>query len=108
MLHLESILKSSSRPQAIIQQLEKSEDYFRKPTPKDKTYIRVLARKAKNLKRTDVFYHLREITPPETTGPRLPENMLIKDMPEYSKDFFSKVLKGQYSRMRHLMKGLEC
>ena len=68
LLHLESILKSSSRPQAIIQQLEKSEDYFRKPTPKDKTYIRVLARKAKNLKRTDVFYHLREITPPGTTG----------------------------------------
>ena len=30
--------------------------------------IRGLARKAKNLKRKDIFYYLREITPPGTTG----------------------------------------
>ena len=55
-----------------MQQLEKflhsGEDYFRKPTSKDKSSIRVLARKAKNLKRLDVYSYVREITPPGTTG----------------------------------------
>ena len=69
---LESILTSSSSAQAIIQLLEKflpsGEDYFRNPTSENKTSIRGLARKAKNLKRLDVFKHLREITPRGTTG----------------------------------------
>ena len=69
---LESILTSSISAQAIIQLLEKflhsGEDYFRKPTSQNKKSIRGLARKAKNLKRLDVFKHLREITPRGTTG----------------------------------------
>ena len=64
---LESILTSSISAQAIIQLLEKflhsGEDYFRNPTSENKTSIRALARKAKNLTRSDVFKQLRELTP---------------------------------------------
>nr|XP_058968800.1 uncharacterized protein LOC131795255 [Pocillopora verrucosa] len=81
----EPILTSSSSPEAVIQQLKNSlqldQGFFKNPTREDKRAIRVLARKAKNLKRFDVFSYLKEITPPGTTGPQLPENMLIKEMP---------------------------
>ena len=39
-----------------------------RPDPGTKTMIRSLARKAKDSKRLDVFYHLREITPAGTAG----------------------------------------
>ena len=69
---VEPILKSSSSAEAVIQQLKNSlqlvQGFFENPTTEDKRAIRILARKAKNLKRFDVFRYLREITPPGTTG----------------------------------------
>ena len=69
---VEPILTSSSSPEAVIQQLKNSlqldQGFFKNPTREDKRAIRVLARKAKNLKRFDVFSYLKEITPPGTTG----------------------------------------
>ena len=69
---LEPILTSSSSPQAVIKQLENSlqldQAFFKNPTAENKRAIRGLGRKAKNLKRTDVFRYLRKITPAGTTG----------------------------------------
>ena len=69
---VEPILTSSSNTQAVIKQLEHSlkldQGFFKNPTREDKRAIRVLARKAKNLKRFDVFNYLKMITPPGTTG----------------------------------------
>ena len=69
---VEPILTSSSSPEAVIQQLKNSlqldQGFFENPTREDKRAIRVLARKAKNLKRFDVFSYLKEITPRGTTG----------------------------------------
>ena len=69
---VEPILTSSSSPEAVIQQLKNSlqldQGFFKNPTREGKRAIRVLARKAKNLKRSDVFNYLREITPLGTTG----------------------------------------
>ena len=69
---VESILTSSSSPEAVIQQLKNSlqldQGFFENATREDKRAIRVLARKAKNLKRFDVFSYLKEITPLGTTG----------------------------------------
>ncbi|CAH3157800.1 unnamed protein product [Pocillopora meandrina] len=92
----EPILTSSSRATAVIQQLKNSlqldQGFFKNPTREDKRAIRVLARKAKNLKRFDVFNYLKMITPPGTTGPLLPENMLIKEMPRDEIECLSKFL----------------
>ena len=69
---VESILTSPSSAEAVIQQLKNSlqldQGFFKNPTREDKRAIRVLARKAKNLKRFDVFSYLKMITPPGTTG----------------------------------------
>ena len=69
---VEPILTSSSSAKAVIQQLENSlqldQGFFENPTKEDKRAIRVLARKAKNLKRLDVFNYLKMITPRGTTG----------------------------------------
>ena len=69
---VEPILTSSSSAEAVIQQLKNSlqldQGFFKNPTIKDKLAIRVLARRAKNLKRFDVFSYLKEITPRGTTG----------------------------------------
>ena len=69
---LEPLLTSSSSPQAVIQELENSlqldQDFFKNPTTENKRAIRGLARKATNLKRTDVFNYLRKITPVGATG----------------------------------------
>ena len=69
---VEPILTSSSSAEAVIQQLKNSlqldQGFFKNPTREDKRAIRVLARKAKNLKRFDVFSYLKEITPRGTTG----------------------------------------
>lgn len=40
-----------------------------------------MARAAKHSNRTDVFHYLRTITPPGTTGPLLPDDMLIDHIP---------------------------
>lgn len=92
-MNVESILTSSISAQAIIQLLEKflhsGEDYFRKPTSQNKKSIRGLARKAKNLKRLDVFKHLREITPKGTTGPQLPDSLSIQEIPKDKKHYVS-------------------
>ncbi|XP_066024076.1 uncharacterized protein [Pocillopora verrucosa] len=95
----EPILTSSSSAEAVIQQLKNSlqldQGFFKNPTREDKRAIRVLARKAKNLKRFDVFSYLKEITPLGTTGPQLPENMLIKEIPGDNAYNLSKYLRIQ-------------
>lgn len=95
----ESTLTSSSSAKAIIQQWEGSlqldPGFFRNPTPEDETVIRILARKAKKLKRMDVFYHLRKITPPGATGPRLPNDLHIEEIPKSKKDHLSNFLQTQ-------------
>ena len=69
---VEPILTSSSSAEAVIQQLKNSlqldQGFFKNPTREDERAIRVFARKAKNLKRFDVFSYLKEITPSGTTG----------------------------------------
>ena len=69
---VEPILTSSSSAEAVIQQLKNSlqldQGFFKNPTRENKRAIRVLARKAKNLKRLDVFRYLKTITPRGTTG----------------------------------------
>ena len=69
---VEPILTSSSSPEAVIQQLKNSlqldQGFFKNPTREDKRAIRVLARKAKNLKRFHVYSYLKAITPRGTTG----------------------------------------
>ncbi|PFX21943.1 Hemicentin-2 [Stylophora pistillata] len=98
-LDKESTLTSSSSAKAIMQQLESSLQidlgFFRNPTPEDETVIRILARKAKKLKRMDVFYHLRKITPPGATGPRLPNDLHIEEVPKSKKDHLSNFLQTQ-------------
>ncbi|CAH3157776.1 unnamed protein product [Pocillopora meandrina] len=110
-MNVESILTSSSSAQAIIQLLEKflhsGEDYFRKPTSQNKKSIRGLARKAKNLKRLDVFKHLREITPKGTTGPQLPDSLSVKEIPKDRKHYVSLSLEMAYYKMWDRMKELD-
>nr|XP_058948232.1 uncharacterized protein LOC131776110 [Pocillopora verrucosa] len=105
----ESILTSSSSARAVIQQLDNSiqldKGFFKNPTTEDKRAIRGLARRAKHLKRFDVFYYLREITPPGTTGPWLHENLLIKDIPQYIKEKKSKLLERTFLGMQYQKSG---
>ena len=61
---VEPILTSSRCAEA----LQLDQGFFENPTRLDKRAIRVLARKANNLKRSDVFNYLKEITPRGTTG----------------------------------------
>ena len=66
------MLTSSSSAQSVIEQLVMSlqldQDFFKNPTPMDKRTIRFLARKAKSLKRFDVFEYLNAIVPRGTKG----------------------------------------
>ena len=48
--------------------LQLDQDQLTHPTIEGKKYIRLMARAAKHLNRTDVFHYLRNITPPGTTG----------------------------------------
>ncbi|XP_022796399.1 uncharacterized protein LOC111334847 isoform X1 [Stylophora pistillata] len=109
-MHAEHILSSSNRPEAIITQLKISlqlgEYCFTKPTSKEKTLIRGFARKAKILKRMDVFDHLRQITPGGTTGPLLPDDLLIDEMPEIKKEILSSFIQRYLPRDRPFLKWL--
>ena len=66
------ILKSSRTSKATIHQLELSlqldEGFFQSPTTGRKLAIRVLASKAKDSKRMEVFTYLRRIAQEGTTG----------------------------------------
>ena len=48
--------------------LQRDQDMFENPDAEDKKLIRLVAGTSKHLNRLDVFDHLREITPPGTTG----------------------------------------
>lgn len=61
--------------------LQLDQDQLTHPTIEGKKNIRLMARAAKHSNRTDVFHYLRTITPPGTTGPLLPDDMLIDDIP---------------------------
>lgn len=54
---------------------------FEHPNAEDEKFIRLVARTAKHLHRIDVFDHLRKITPPGTTGPRLPDDLPVAHIP---------------------------
>ena len=51
-----------------MENLQLNKDVFERPDHGAKKIIRSLAHRAKDLKRLDVFEHLREIAPAGTTG----------------------------------------
>ncbi|XP_022809486.1 uncharacterized protein LOC111346467 [Stylophora pistillata] len=51
------------------------------PNDETKRKIRCLERKAKISNRMDVVEHSREVSPAGTTGPLLPENLDVQDIP---------------------------
>lgn len=61
--------------------LQLDQDQLTHPTIEGKKNIRLMARAAKHSNRTDVFHYLRTITPPGTTGPLLPDDMLVTQIP---------------------------
>ncbi|RMX39963.1 hypothetical protein pdam_00025240, partial [Pocillopora damicornis] len=81
----QSLLSATCDAKEIVHQLEENlplnKDVLEWPDNDTKKIIRGLAQKAKDLKRLDVFEHLREITPAGTTGPLLPENLPVQHMP---------------------------
>ncbi|PFX12826.1 putative serine/threonine-protein kinase qkgA [Stylophora pistillata] len=66
----------------LMENLRPDKDVLERPDPDTKKIVRSLAQKAKDLKRDDVFEHLREIAPAGTTGPHLPENLHVLDIPD--------------------------
>ncbi|PFX13629.1 putative serine/threonine-protein kinase pats1, partial [Stylophora pistillata] len=52
------------------------------PKPETEKWIRCLTRTAKDRGRTDIVSYLREIVPAGTTGPELPETLLVQNIPE--------------------------
>ena len=65
------LLQSSDAKQVVLQlqeTLQPDQTSLKEPGPETKQLIRCLARAAKDLNRSDVFEHLREITPAGTTG----------------------------------------
>lgn len=67
----------------LMENLRPDKDVLERPdSDTRKKIVRSLAQKAKDLKRHDVFEHLREIAPAGTTGPHLPENLHVLDIPD--------------------------
>ena len=68
----QSLLSASCDAKEIVHQLKENlqlnKDVFERPDYNTKKIIRSLAHRAKDLKRLDVFEHLREIAPAKTTG----------------------------------------
>ena len=68
----ESLLCQSSDAKQVVLQLQETlqpdQASLEEPGPETKQLIRCLARTAKDSNRSDVFEHLREITPAGTTG----------------------------------------
>ena len=68
----QSLLSASWDAKEIVHQLKENlplnKDVLERPDDDTKKIIRSLAHKAKDLKRLDVFEHLREITPAGATG----------------------------------------
>ncbi|XP_068677290.1 uncharacterized protein [Montipora foliosa] len=82
---VKSLMSDSCSPEEIVVQLKESlhlvEKCLEQPNPETKRTIRCLAKRASDLNRVDVVKHLREITPAGTTGPLLPGNLDIHDIP---------------------------
>lgn len=68
----ESLLSRSCDAKEVVLQMRDNmqleQASLEQPDSETKTWIRCLARKAKDSNRLDVFEHLREITPAGTTG----------------------------------------
>ena len=68
----QSLLSASCDAKEIVHQLKENlqlnKDIFERPDYNTKKIVRSLAHRAKDLKRLDVFEHLREIAPAGTTG----------------------------------------
>ncbi|RMX58478.1 hypothetical protein pdam_00022155 [Pocillopora damicornis] len=81
----QSLLSASCDAKEIVHQLKENlqlnKDIFERPDYNTKKIVRSLAHRAKDLKRLDVFEHLREIAPAGTTGPFLAENLPVQEMP---------------------------
>ncbi|XP_068676713.1 uncharacterized protein [Montipora foliosa] len=82
---VESVMSDSCHPEEIVRKLKESlhldEKCLEQPNPETKRTIRCLAKRAKDSKRIDVVEYLREITPAGTTGPLLPGNLDIRNIP---------------------------
>ncbi|XP_068743817.1 uncharacterized protein [Montipora capricornis] len=82
---VESLTSRSCDPKEIVLQLKESlnldETCLEQPNPETKKTIRCLAKRAKDSNRIEVVKHSREITPAGTTGPLLPGNLDIRNIP---------------------------
>ncbi|XP_067037362.1 uncharacterized protein [Acropora muricata] len=82
---VESLLSPSCDPKEIVLQLKENlhlnKTDLKQPTPEATRMIRCLAATAKESNRVEVVKHLREITPAGTTGPLLPGNLDICNIP---------------------------
>lgn len=78
-------LSHSPDPKEVVLQLKETlhldQTALKHPEPETKQLIRCLAKRAKHSNRLDVVRHLREITPAGTTGPLLPGNLDIQNVP---------------------------
>ncbi|XP_020611816.1 cyclic GMP-binding protein C-like [Orbicella faveolata] len=81
----DSLLSQSCGAKEIVLKLKENmqleQASLEEPDSETKALIRCLARKSKDSNRLDVFQHLREITPAGTTGPLLPEQLDVRNIP---------------------------
>ncbi|XP_068676848.1 uncharacterized protein [Montipora foliosa] len=82
---VESVMSDSCHPEEIVRKLKESlhldEKCLEQPNPETKRTIRRLAKLAKDSNRIEVVKYLRKITPAGTTGPLLPGNLGICNIP---------------------------
>ncbi|XP_020614950.1 uncharacterized protein LOC110053100 isoform X2 [Orbicella faveolata] len=87
-----------SRPENVVdkflQNLQLEYTSLEQPEPETRKWIRCLARKANDLNRLDVVKHLRQITPAGATGPLLPKDLRVLDIPQQQKSDLSVFLSG--------------
>ncbi|PFX19101.1 putative serine/threonine-protein kinase pats1 [Stylophora pistillata] len=81
----QSLLIPSRDAKEVVFQLKENlqldQDFLERPDLETTKLIRSLAQKAKEFKRLDVFKLLKEIAPAGTTGPLLPENLPVQNIP---------------------------
>lgn len=105
----QALLSASCDAKEIVHQLKEKlrldEDVLERPDPDTKKIIRCLAQKARDLKRIDVWRHLREITPAGTTGPLLPECLRLQNLPFTTRREITFGLSG-YDKWKEIAEGL--
>ncbi|PFX13510.1 uncharacterized protein LOC111345949 [Stylophora pistillata] len=80
----ESLQSTLDSPKEVVDRLLHNLDdaSLEHPKPESEKWIRCLARNAKEHSRIDVFTYLREVAPAGTTGPKLPETLLVQEIPK--------------------------